>query len=869
MPIVTETLLNLLRAQIKNHGTVVWYDPEKVYGELVQELQPQDIGAAAIHIYEAETGFFQLRHDLEALWGAAVDAPKLLIYAPLAQADTHNALIEYEKAGVILRPGQQPQERNTALAFVARHALEAIFPAAKLAHLLDEAEAGKLTLAELDRQAEHTLDEQAGVLRVIFGTGNAAEIALHFVATPSVDVEIERRDAMSNLLSLLSDLLGVTLNGDTLADVRARLARQLLMTDFIVGLEKDVPAALRSFPVAKRPVARDATVALAQTWRNRRDLVESYVTWANKLQSEVGLSALALQVEALARVETFALAETALQTAVEQTLLQRSTAALLALAQQRRDTGFWAQHDPTLKLRWAVIAEAAEVLLESARIAGALKGAGWTAEALLARYAYGENGDAWCTLDTAQRHLERDVHRFDLDPQQHDDLQKIIVRARQQYATVVDTLATLFVKAYHDAGFAIPSVTAQADLYQEIVAPAALKERVAYILVDALRYEMARELRPILEADWQVTLNAALATPPTITDVGMAALIPGAENGLTLSDAGGKLTVSLIGGALRTRQERVAHFQKNAPGPVVVARLEDLAPLSDKNLRQALSTARVALVTATEDIDGLCENTPALARRMLDDVFNQMRRGLKILFQCGFRKAIITADHGYLFGAAIGSGESIDTPGGDTVALKRRVWIGRGGAHATGYLRTPLAAFGIGGDLELATPWSLACFKVKGGGLEYFHGGLSLPEVVIPVLTICAEGAPSPAPGAEVRWTLTPGSKAITTRFLSVTVTGETSQLLPLEPPLVRVEVRAGTQTISAPISASYGFNEVTKDVQLALQPEDERAIAANTITLMMINDEPHVDKVSLYLLDATTGFTLARLDDVPFNLTF
>ena len=52
----------------------------------------------------------------------------------------------------------------------------------------------------------------------------------------------------------------------------------------------------------------------------------------------------------------------------------------------------------------------------------------------------------------------------------------------------------------------------------------------------------------------------------------------------------------------------------------------------------------------------------------------------------------------------------IDTPGGKTAALKRRVWVGQGGADLRGILRASLSAFGIGGDLEIATPWNLSCF---------------------------------------------------------------------------------------------------------------------------------------------------------------
>jgi len=68
------------------------------------------------------------------------------------------------------------------------------------------------------------------------------------------------------------------------------------------------------------------------------------------------------------------------------------------------------------------------------------------------------------------------------------------------------------------------------------------------------------------------------------------------------------------------------------------------------------------------------------------------------------------------------------------------------------------------------------------------------------------------------------------------------------------------------PVSASYGFQETTKDAQLALSTEDPRKLAKNTVTLM-IAETPSVDEVAVHLLDATTGITLARLEDVPFEI--
>lgn len=863
MALVTDTLIDALRRQIKAHGTVVWYDPECAYLDAVRSLAPEQVAGAALHRYDSQRGFLWLRRELEPLWAGRSDPPRLLIYVPLDRTETGGALIEFEAGGVKIQPGEQPPERNTALAAVARQALAAVFPPAAVQEIVGQVQAGQLSLAELDRLAEQGAQAQTGAVAVIFGSGDVSEVAVRFLSDPSLDEELQARQALGSLASLLANALGVSFAVEEgPAGLRAQLARQVLVTDLMEALGDAAPAALQTFRLAPGDVARQAAVQLARTWRNRRDLAASYVEWARRVQTGIGLGAFAPGLEALARTETFFAGEVRLQEEVETALIRRSTSAEVDLAEKRL-AGFWAAQEPEIKLRWQVMADAGRVLVEAARLENDLKGKSWTAGALLSGYAYGDQ--PWCALDSAQRHLERDFYRFDLDPQQHQSLQQLVALARQRYSAAADRLAELWTRAYAESGFELPGVLLQADVYQETVAPALERGRAAYLLVDALRFEMARELLPILEAEGELAL--ALATPPAVTEIGMAALLPGAEGGLAVvPTSGGKLAAVIDDQKLATRQERMAYLQKATGLPVAVTKLDRLAPLADTHLSQAIKSARLVVVTATEEIDGLCENNPALARRMLDDVLNQLRRGLKTLFGAGIQTVIVTADHGYLFGQELSAGQKIDAPGGKTAALKRRVWLGHGGAQQPGVLRRPLSAFGLGGDLEMATPRNLSCFKVPGGATEYFHGGLSLPELVIPVLTVRSVTRPAPTETAAVVWTLTPGSRTLSTRFVSVTVQGRSSQLLPLEPPAVRVEVRAKDQPISVPVSASYGFQETTRDVQLVLEEGSPQAIAPNTITLM-ITEIPDVAQVTIYLLDAATGLSLARLDRVPFAI--
>jgi hypothetical protein len=866
MPLVTETLLNLIGKQVEAHGTVVWFDPQRSYLELARSLEPKTLAQAAVHRYEPERGFVWLRRQLEPLWHERTTPPRLIIYVPAARSETNHALIEFEVAGTVMCPGQQPPECNTALASVARRALEALLPSAKVDQVVGQVEAGQLSLAELDRLAEQRVEAQTGVLATIFESGNAAEVALRFLTDPALDAKIEAREALDNLADLLSDELGVRFPADEgPAGLRARVVRRVLTTDLIEALGDQVPEALRTSPVAERAAARQAAVALARAWRNRRDAARSYVHWSERVQAEIGIGALDLGLDALARTETFSAGEVCLQKEVETALALRPSLRLVELAEARLQ-GFWATQKPELKGRWDVIVDAGRVLVEAARVENDLRGRKPSAEVLFSRYALGDR--PWCALDTAQRHLERDFHNFELDVQQHSSLVQLVSLARQRYAAVSDHLAELFTRAYERGRFELPGVTLQADIYREVAALAAGGRRVAYILVDALRFEMARELAAILEQDWQTELAAALATPPTVTEVGMAALMPGAEGGLALvAVEGGGLATVVAGRTLNTRQDRLDHFAEVVGSSTTAARLDQLAPLSDSRLDESIRSAAIVLITAADEIDGLCESNPSLARRMLDDVLNQLRRAVKTLLGLGIERIVVSADHGFLFGERLEPGERIDAPGGKTAALKRRVWVGKGGDQSDSFLRAPLSAFGIGGELEIATPWNLACFKVRGGSTEYFHGGLSLQEMVIPVLTVSAAAVPTPITAARLQWVLELGSRTISTRFLSVTVEARSEELLPVEPPAVRVEVRAGDQPISVPVSASYGFEEATKDVQLALDAEDPRNVAKNTVTLM-ITETPPVETVTVHLLDATTGVSLMRRDRVPFSIS-
>jgi len=216
---------------------------------------------------------------------------------------------------------------------------------------------------------------------------------------------------------------------------------------------------------------------------------------------------------------------------------------------------------------------------------------------------------------------------------------------------------------------------------------------------------------------------------------------------------------------------------------------------------------------------------------------------------------VVTADHGHIFGETIESGMKMHPPGGKTVELHRRVWIGSGGKTEAGFFRVKAADVGLGGELELAFPRSFACFQAKGGSEAYFHGGVSLQEMVIPVIVLRKEEKleyETKGPGVKISL----ARPQISTRFLSVTLTYSGDVLFPPEKIRVKLTIMSGKKEVGSAVMSAYGFEEGTKEIVLEKDVE-------NAVTCMLTAVEG-MKEVSIHVIDAVSQVELARLEKIP-----
>jgi hypothetical protein len=248
-------------------------------------------------------------------------------------------------------------------------------------------------------------------------------------------------------------------------------------------------------------------------------------------------------------------------------------------------------------------------------------------------------------------------------------------------------------------------------------------------------------------------------------------------------------------------------------------------------------------------------------------VLNDLRRGFRVLIEHGIKRIVLAADHGHLFAEEISDEMKIEAPGGETVDLHRRVWVGVGGSTEPSYLRMPLSALGVDSEYDVATPRTFACFKSKGGARAYFHGGLSPQELIIPAAVMVPEEEALAAAPSGIDWILTPGTPKLATRFFSVQVAGAAAGLFELEPPTVRLEIRAKGKCVSRSVSASYGFEDATGELALRRSSDEPRAIEPNTVALMIL-EEITQKTVTVHLFEAGSGAELARIDKVDVAIS-
>ncbi len=261
------------------------------------------------------------------------------------------------------------------------------------------------------------------------------------------------------------------------------------------------------------------------------------------------------------------------------------------------------------------------------------------------------------------------------------------------------------------------------------------RKKAVVIVSDALRYEVADELgsRIRQEDRFDAVLDARLGVLPSYTQLGMAALLPHR----TIEHSKGGDPVLVDG----QRSDGTANRSKvlaAVGGKAIQA--EDVISLTRDELRELYAQHEVLYIYHNRiDATGDKAGTERQVFEAAEDTLRELVDLVKRLANVNATTILITTDHGFLFqDTALADAFYLSTlPQGDDIKVtNRRYVLGRGLKDDPAFKTFTAAQLGLDSDLDVQIPKSIHRLRLPGAGSRFVHGGASLQEIVIPVLTI-------------------------------------------------------------------------------------------------------------------------------------
>lgn len=833
-----EYVAKQLGEKVHERRVVVWYDERADLQPFVDELRggpragkepvPVAVGGADASLVEYAGSLFELRDAVEAMFEKDEPDP-LIVYIPgLAHDAKGSVLMELEKAGRTWKPELKQLARNVLLEKYTLGVVDEMLPFDR-----------KVSYDDLARAAAgRSGTEPPSILKSIFhDASNSYALLTAWLVSDARDHEIVSKDATRELTKLVKARLGLDVASkgadSPLAKLRATVLRYVLAGEFRLDLSCAPPASLDGVPKPEAKTDESSVREIAR--RLRTTHADAYEALADRVEAELGLKNAELPAGALGAIDTFRFEERALLRHAGDLVASGDFDAALALVVEREQS-FWLDRDVARKAQWEAARRMADLGKAAAAVKAAVSKTSGDAAAWLEAYV-ARDGEGWFRLDQAQRRMEAWLANLDEEPAEHP-----LAVVRRAYEDAVHAMADGFTRALGKAGWAVPGALHQTRIWSEVVSDK--PKPVAYFLVDAMRFEMGVELAERLPKTSEVAVRAAVGSLPSITPIGMAALMPGASASFSVVREKDKLGARIDDAFLPDLTSRKKHAASRVPKLVDLA-LDELLSLPQSKLSKKVDSAQVVIVRSQE-IDHAGETGFSFqARQVMDTVIDNLARALGKLARAGIEHAVVSADHGHLFFAA-DRDESMrtDAPGGDTVELHRRCWIGRGGATSAGCVRVSATQLGYASDLDLMFPSGAGVFR-SGGDLAFHHGGPSLQEMVIPVLAIRTPRSLSSKLRSDAPVTIAEVPAEITNRM--VTFTAQSLLGAVIAPVLL-----SGGRKVGG-LFGIYGAGEADKVTGVVTL-----APGSKTTVVMLLEDDS-ISDLSLLVTDPATDLDVFR----------
>jgi hypothetical protein len=753
----------VLRRRLKQASVMVVYDPAHRYLDVCQELMDETIAV----VNASERGIESRETAMQTfvnLARQASDCPKeLLLYVPTKAPQSDEDRMKdpfaiYTVCGGIFPDGDGDEYLSLCLKAKPDHATEI------------------RSLFEKDISPSFEMVDNIGdgtgypTLRTLLKVDSARNILLALLA-PSEQQKNQLKENkawLAEAKGLLRASLGLKLvtKGKSWSAVADELWRFILYSEFVFDLPGDLPVSLGTVPCAIED-ADQLVEDLCETLRHDIRTRQTYIDRAEQVEAALNLPEVCTGIEDLGRRDTFPFEERTFLASAVRALKEDRLDDIRDIVVHHRNSVWLGKGES--QAQWGLVDAALSLVAGCEDAERGLADHARSLESLIDHYA-----DRLREIDRLQREFEQAVGEYlSVDT----IVDAVTDHARGRYAKITEKIQIVFTKHLETVGWPPQGRLANADVFDSFVAPLLGERghRVAYFMVDALRYELGHELHRQLANDDAAEIMAAHAQFPTVTPIGMASLLPSAGAKLRVERDGNGVAACLDGQSIGTVAQRMGVFQAIYGDRFTEMTLSKF--ISGK--KTSISDTVDLLVLRSTEIDSHLENNPESTLGLVHQTLRAIRVAVHRLKESGFSDIVIATDHGFFLNGHADAGDLCAKPPGDWINVHDRSLLGEGSGDTHNFA---VAADKVGIRSDLSTysaPRSMAPYR---RGLRFFHGGPSLQEAVVPVITVKLQGA-RPAEQAQTSVTLSyrDGAKRITTRLPVVNVMVESTDMFAQE----------------------------------------------------------------------------------------
>ena len=720
-----------LRTWVRRHGIVVWLDMDNHYSGFVDRLTAaRAAGELPYEVQAFRDSYLDLMLKLEPCVRGAGKTP-LLIHLPGFNEESvrETPILELYMAGARYRRSLDTLVTDAAAGRV---------PPGQIAAFKEQPDPD---LAGADAWLAALLDDSGNALAAQLGAMSLTTVVDDLLTGGNLAGRVSDSAGADAIWSRLEAATGLPdewretvlpSSDPTAEDMAFAASAWALGVEYTDDLQRP-PVEPKLQPVSglPRPVIDDCR-RLAAHLRERHPAF--YRRTADETEALLAAEVSENSPESLSEIDTFRFEEARLLKATLHALAEANWNVAALWAEQRlRGGSFWLRDDPSRQAAWELVDDAAR-LGQAIAAAGAVLDTGHGLEAAVQQYV--EHGSA---VDQAHRRLEQRRWTL-LHPRlpEFETLRAGLDQMRQAWRTWADDSARAFNTLCRSDGFLPSASLQQRNIFEEVVRPLIQDTGpTAYFMIDAFRYEMAEEFhrRLVDTPATSANLRARLAELPTVTEVGMNVLAPVAKEG--------KLQPALANGRIQgfstgefsvsgpdTRKRAIQSRVGGATCPWLS--LEEVVNRDSASLRRSVARSRLVIVHSSE-IDSAGEH--GVGPAVFDRAMQRLCAAWRLLRDAGVKRFVFTADHGFLL---LDESTQVVQSHGRKIDPQRRHVFSDVAADHTGEVRVALSDLGYEGAEEryVMFPETTAVFDTGKRSMSFVHGGNSLQERVIPVLTL-------------------------------------------------------------------------------------------------------------------------------------